>query len=93
MLHVLGMLIKPLLHVLSFYRFHIFCSHALCEQEMSAFDPKINNENLTKCLQTLKEFYNDLYKEKVSYDLPFTFKRYLFISERYKMLHKSCTNG
>jgi len=24
------------------------------------FDPKINNENLTKCLQTLKEMYGDL---------------------------------
>lgn len=27
---------------------------------MAVFDPKINNENLTKCLQTLKEMYTDL---------------------------------
>lgn len=27
---------------------------------MSTFDPKINNENLTKCLQSLKEMYQDL---------------------------------
>ena len=27
---------------------------------MAVFDPKINNENLTKCLQTLKEMYGDL---------------------------------
>lgn len=41
-------------------RFHIFCSAALCEEDMAVFDPKINNENLTKCLQTLKEMYADL---------------------------------
>ncbi|PIO37523.1 hypothetical protein AB205_0070780, partial [Aquarana catesbeiana] len=28
---------------------------------MSAFEPKINNENLTKCLQSLKEMYQDLH--------------------------------
>lgn len=27
---------------------------------MSTFDPKINNENLVKCLQTLKHLYYDL---------------------------------
>lgn len=41
-------------------RFHIHCAAALCEEDMSAFDPKINNENLVKCLQTLKHFYYDL---------------------------------
>ncbi|XP_061838749.1 germinal-center associated nuclear protein [Nerophis lumbriciformis] len=41
-------------------RFHIHCSHHLCEQPMSVFEPKINNENLTKCLQSLKEMYEDL---------------------------------
>jgi len=41
-------------------RFHILCSEALCEEDMAVFDPKINNENLTKCLQTLKEMYGDL---------------------------------
>jgi hypothetical protein len=41
-------------------RFHIFCSEALCEEDMAIFDPKINDENLTKCLQTLKELYADL---------------------------------
>jgi len=41
-------------------RFHILCSEALCEEDISVFDPKINNENLTKCLQTLKEMYSDL---------------------------------
>ncbi|KAJ8021071.1 Germinal-center associated nuclear protein [Holothuria leucospilota] len=41
-------------------RFHIFCAHRLCEEDLSAFDPKINSENLTKCLQSLKHLYDDL---------------------------------
>ena len=31
------------------------------------FDEKINNENLTKCLQTLKEFYHDLERKHQYY--------------------------
>ncbi|XP_075036554.1 germinal-center associated nuclear protein [Mixophyes fleayi] len=42
-------------------RFHIHCAYQLCEEPMSSFDPKINNENLTKCLQSLKEMYKDLH--------------------------------
>nr|XP_057902994.1 germinal-center associated nuclear protein [Doryrhamphus excisus] len=41
-------------------RFHLHCAHHLCEEPMSVFDSKINNENLTKCLQSLKEMYEDL---------------------------------
>lgn len=41
-------------------RFHVHCAHDLCEQHMSSFDAKINNENMTKCLQSLKEMYEDL---------------------------------
>ena len=44
-------------------RFHIFCSEALCEEDLTIFEPKINNENLTKCLQTLKEIYADLHNK------------------------------
>lgn len=47
-------------------RFHILCAHYLCEADMNSFDAKINTENLTKCLQTLKQFYGDLYKDKVT---------------------------
>ncbi len=32
---------------------------------MHSFDPKINDVNLTKCLQTLKQFYIDLYTDQV----------------------------
>ncbi|XP_057308936.1 germinal-center associated nuclear protein-like isoform X2 [Hydractinia symbiolongicarpus] len=45
-------------------RFHIMCSHHLCEHDMHVFDAKINLENLTKCLQTLKHMYEDTSKEK-----------------------------
>ncbi|XP_015273044.1 PREDICTED: germinal-center associated nuclear protein-like [Gekko japonicus] len=46
-------------------RFHIHCSHHLCEEPMSSFDAKINNENMTKCLQSLKEMYEDLANKQV----------------------------
>ncbi|CAL8074801.1 unnamed protein product [Calicophoron daubneyi] len=41
-------------------RFHIFCAARLVDQPIDSFDPRINSENLTQCLQTLKEMYNDL---------------------------------
>lgn len=41
-------------------RFHIHCSAALVEEETTVFDPKINDENLRKCMQSLKDFYHDL---------------------------------
>ncbi|XP_067010108.2 germinal-center associated nuclear protein [Anabrus simplex] len=41
-------------------RFHIFCSERMREEDLSAYDEKINTENLTKCLQTLKYMYADL---------------------------------
>lgn len=41
-------------------RFHIHCAGRLIAEELSAFDPKLNTENLTKCLQSLKYMYHDL---------------------------------
>ena len=41
-------------------RFHIFCSERLCEESAHNFDRKLNDENLTKCLRTLKHMYHDL---------------------------------
>ncbi|XP_068602688.1 germinal-center associated nuclear protein [Brachionichthys hirsutus] len=41
-------------------RFHIHCAHHLCQERVSSFDAKINSENMTKCLQSLKEMYQDL---------------------------------
>lgn len=41
-------------------RFHIHCSERLVAEDTSVFDNKINSENLTKCLQTLKYMYHDM---------------------------------
>lgn len=41
-------------------RFHIHCAARLVAEEPQVFDQKINTENLTKCLQTLKYMYHDL---------------------------------
>ncbi len=46
-------------------RFHIHCAHHLCQEPMMTFDAKINNENMTKCLQSLKEMYQDLATKEV----------------------------
>lgn len=46
-------------------RFHILCAYLLCEEDMSDFDPKLNSENLNKCLLSLKEFYRDLRHQRV----------------------------
>lgn len=43
------------------YRFHILCGYLLCEeQDLSVYDPAINQEHLMKCLQSLTEAYRDL---------------------------------
>ena len=41
-------------------RFHIMCAERLVEEESYNFDKKLNDENLTKCLRTLKHMYHDL---------------------------------
>ncbi|XP_053664875.1 uncharacterized protein LOC128714025 [Anopheles marshallii] len=43
-------------------RFHIHCAARLVSEDPSVFDQKINTENMTKCLQTLKYMYTDLAK-------------------------------
>ncbi|OCT63703.1 germinal-center associated nuclear protein [Xenopus laevis] len=47
-------------------RFHIHCAFELCEEPMSSFDANINIENLTKCLLSLKEMYQDLHNRGIS---------------------------
>ncbi|XP_022703660.1 uncharacterized protein LOC111268761 [Varroa jacobsoni] len=46
-------------------RFHIHCSHSLCEEDSHDFDSKLNKENLTKCLKSLKYSYADLKVQNV----------------------------
>lgn len=36
-------------------RFHIYCSYAFCQEPHQVFDPKLNQENLDKCLTSLKQ--------------------------------------
>ncbi|XP_037543110.1 germinal-center associated nuclear protein [Nematolebias whitei] len=57
-------------------RFHMHCAHHLCEQPMSSFDAKINNENMTKCLQSLKEMYEDLATQQVFCPQEAEFRQY-----------------
>ncbi|QQP39351.1 Minichromosome maintenance complex component 3 associated protein, partial [Caligus rogercresseyi] len=47
-------------------RFHIVCSERLVQAESKDFSLKLNDENLTKCLQTLQHLYYDLDLEGVS---------------------------
>jgi len=43
------------------------------------FDVKINNENLTKCLQTIKEQYEDLAKRGVVSPREAEFRAYMVL--------------
>uniref|UniRef100_UPI0037E89A44 germinal-center associated nuclear protein n=1 Tax=Semicossyphus pulcher TaxID=241346 RepID=UPI0037E89A44 len=57
-------------------RFHVHCAHHLCEEHISSFDAKINNENMTKCLQSLKEMYQDLATRQVYCPREAEFRQY-----------------
>ncbi|KAM6978447.1 germinal-center associated nuclear protein-like [Tautogolabrus adspersus] len=57
-------------------RFHVHCAHHLCEERISSFDAKINNENMTKCLQSLKEMYQDLATRQVYCPQEAEFRQY-----------------
>lgn len=57
-------------------RFHIHCAHHLCQEPMMSFDAKINNENMTKCLQSLKEMYEDLATKDVYCPKEAEFRQY-----------------
>ncbi|KAM9850955.1 germinal-center associated nuclear protein [Aulostomus maculatus] len=57
-------------------RFHVHCAHHLCEEHMASFDAKINNENMTKCLQSLKEMYEDLKTHHIYCPLEAEFRQY-----------------
>ncbi|XP_026231972.1 germinal-center associated nuclear protein [Anabas testudineus] len=57
-------------------RFHVHCAHHLCEEPMSSFDAKINNENMTKCLQSLKEMYQDLTMRQIYCPREAEFRQY-----------------
>ncbi|KMQ91145.1 protein xmas-2 [Lasius niger] len=60
-------------------RFHIVCSERLCAEDASVFDKKINTENLTKCLQTLKYMYQDLRLKGVICENESEFRAYIVL--------------
>ncbi|XP_039612418.1 germinal-center associated nuclear protein [Polypterus senegalus] len=60
-------------------RFHIHCAHHLCEEPMMSFDAKINNENMTKCLQSLKEMYQDLANKGIHCQGEPEFRQYMIL--------------
>ncbi|XP_015126973.1 uncharacterized protein LOC107048344 [Diachasma alloeum] len=60
-------------------RFHIVCSERLCAEETAVFDKKINTENLTKCLQTLKYMYHDLRVQGISCKNEAEFRGYIIL--------------
>lgn len=45
-------------------RFHAHCAARLADLEYTQFDQKLNTDNLTKCLQTLKHMYADVGPEQ-----------------------------
>ncbi|CAH0585618.1 unnamed protein product [Chrysodeixis includens] len=45
-------------------RFHAHCAARLADLEHTQFDQKLNTDNLTKCLQTLKHMYSDVTPEQ-----------------------------
>ncbi|KAM3965394.1 LOW QUALITY PROTEIN: RRM_XMAS2 and SAC3_GANP domain-containing protein xmas [Aphomia sociella] len=45
-------------------RFHAHCAARLADLEHTQFDQKLNTDNLTKCLQTLKHMYTDVGPEQ-----------------------------
>lgn len=60
-------------------RFHIVCSERLCAESASVFDKKINTENLTKCLQTLKYMYHDLRAKGITCENEPEFRAYVVL--------------
>lgn len=60
-------------------RFHIHCAARLVAEDPSVFDTKINAENLTKCLQTLKYMYHDLRIKHVRCPCEAEFRSYIVL--------------
>ncbi|TMS33467.1 hypothetical protein L596_001203 [Steinernema carpocapsae] len=57
-------------------RIHIFAAHHFCECSASDFDQQMNNENLTKSLQSLRHIYEDLAKRHIYLDSEAEFRCY-----------------
>lgn len=60
-------------------RFHIHCAARLASEDVSVFDQRINTENLTKCLQSLKYMYHDLGKRGEICENEAEFRAYIIL--------------
>ncbi|XP_058806337.1 germinal-center associated nuclear protein-like [Phymastichus coffea] len=60
-------------------RFHILASERLCAEGTTVFDSKINSENLTKCLQSLKYMYDDLRENDIVCSNEAEFRAYVIL--------------
>lgn len=60
-------------------RFHIHCAARLIAEPPGVFDQKINTENLTKCLQTLKYMYDDLKLKNIDCPNEAEFRAYVIL--------------
>ncbi|XP_058128101.1 uncharacterized protein LOC131291163 [Anopheles ziemanni] len=60
-------------------RFHIHCAARYVTEDPSVFDQKINTENLTKCLQTLKYLYSDLRQQQIQCPDEPEFRAYMML--------------
>lgn len=72
-------------------RFHIYAAVHLCEESPDVFDRKLNTENLTKSLQTLKELYKDLAEMKKFFPSEAEFRAYemlLNLNDGEKIVHQ-----
>ncbi|CAB3410104.1 unnamed protein product [Caenorhabditis bovis] len=57
-------------------RLHILCGYILCTLETEHFDQKMNNENLGKCLQTLRHLYEDFERRGIPCENEAEFRAY-----------------
>ncbi|XP_059478934.1 germinal-center associated nuclear protein isoform X2 [Neocloeon triangulifer] len=60
-------------------RFHIACAARLAAENVKNFEPKINTENLAKCLQTLKHLYHDMSLEGKACQNEAEFRAYIVL--------------
>ncbi len=51
----------------------------LCELDVHSFDPKLNDENLMKCLQSLEHLYEDLRRRQVTCPNEPEFRAYIIM--------------
>ncbi|XP_068227067.1 germinal-center associated nuclear protein [Palaemon carinicauda] len=72
-------------------RFHIYADVHLCQESPDVFDRKLNTENLTKSLQTLKELYKDLAELNKNFPSESEFRAYemlLNLNDGEKIVHQ-----